>query len=153
MPDFLIRLVRPADATQWAAMRADLWPEETPGEHARETAELLAAGPTDRGATLVAEGPDGALRGFVEMSVRNYAEDCETDRVGYCEGWYVKPEYRRTGVGRALMAAGVEWARARSCSEFASDALLENELSYAAHKALGFVETCRIVCFKLRGEV
>ena len=50
----------------------------------------------------------------------------------------------------ALMAAGVEWARARGCTEFASDALLDNSLSHAAHKALGFVETCRIVCFKLR---
>jgi aminoglycoside 6'-N-acetyltransferase I len=89
------------------------------------------------------------LVGFVEMSVRNYAEDCETDRVGYCEGWYVKPQHRRTGVGRALMAAGVEWARARGCTEFASDALLENELSHAAHKALGFQETCRMVTFKL----
>ena len=54
--------------------------------------------------------------------------------------------------GRALMAAGVEWARARGCTEFASDALLENELSHAAHKALGFVETCRIVCFRLPCE-
>lgn len=130
-------------------MRNTLWPHGSLGEHAREIEGLLATGPTDRGATLIAEGRDGELIGFVELSVRNYAEDCETDRVGYCEGWYVKPEHRRTGVGRALMAAGVEWARARGCAEFASDALLENELSHAAHKALGFVETCRIVCFKL----
>ena len=131
-------------------MRAELWPEGTPGEHTREAAALIAAGPGDRGATLVAERNDGELLGFVELSVRNYAEDCETDRMGYCEGWYVKPEHRRVGVGRALMAAGVEWARARGCTEFASDALLDNSLSHAAHKALGFVETCRIVCFKLR---
>ena len=130
-------------------MRADLWPEPTPGDHAREVAELLAAGPTDRGATLVAEGENGELLGFVEMSVRNYAEDCETDRVGYCEGWYVKPGYRRSGVGGVLMAAGIEWARARGCVEFASDALLENEVSHIAHKALGFEEVGRIVCFKL----
>ena len=130
-------------------MRTTLWPHGTLGEHAREIDGLLESGPTDRAATLVAERGDGELLGFVELSVRNYAEDCDTDRVGYCEGWYVKPEFRRTGVGRALMAAGVAWARARGCTEFASDALLENELSHAAPKALGFVETCRIVCFKL----
>ena len=152
MPDYLIRPVGELDHAAWVAMRAELWPEGSPGEHAREVAALLAAGPGDRGATLVAEGDSKELLGFVELSVRNYAEDCETDRVGYCEGWYVKPEHRRSGVGRALMAAGVEWARARGCTEFASDALLENELSHAAHKALGFVETCRIVCFRLRGE-
>jgi aminoglycoside 6'-N-acetyltransferase I len=112
----------------------------------------MAAGPTDRGATLVAESRDGALVGFVEMSVRNYAEECETDRVGYCEGWYVKEAYRRRGAGRLLMRAGVEWARARGCTEFASDALLDNERSHAAHTALGFKEVCRIVCFKLAGS-
>src|SRR5262245_52675833 len=117
MKAFIVRPVIHADATSWAAMRADLWPEETPGSHVREVAELLASGPTDRGATLVAEGSDGDLLGFVELSVRSYAEECETDRVGYCEGWYVKPEHRRSGVGRALMAAGVEWARARVCTE------------------------------------
>ena len=153
MTHFLVRPVVPADATPWAAMRADLWPEETPGSHAHEVAALLLVGPSDRGATLVAEGPNGELVGFVELSVRNYAEDCDTDRVGYCEGWYVKPEHRGSGVGRALMAAGVEWARARNCTEFASDALLENTLSHAAHKALGFVETGRIVCFKLKAEL
>ena len=130
-------------------MRADLWPEGTASEHAREIEALLAAGPTDRNTTLVAESKTGELLGFVELSIRNYAEDCETDRVGYCEGWYVKPTFRRSGVGRALMAAGVAWARARGCSEFASDALLDNKLSHAAHVALGFEETGRIVCFKL----
>src|SRR5688572_14118799 len=149
MPDFLVRPVRNSDARAWADMRTTLWPHGTLGEHAREIDALLETGPTDRAATLVAEGRDGELLGFVELSVRNYAEDCDTDRVGYCEGWYVKPEHRRSGVGRALMAAGVAWARARGCTEFASDALLENELSHAAHKALGFEETCRIVCFKL----
>jgi aminoglycoside 6'-N-acetyltransferase I len=133
-------------------MRTALWPEGSLGEHSREVAHLLEVGPTDRGATLVAETPDGELAGFVELSVRNYAEDCETDRVGYCEGWYVKAEHRRRGVGRALMAAGVAWARARGCTEFASDALLDNELSHAAHAALGFIETGRIVCFKLSEE-
>ena len=144
-----VRPVHPGDRDAWAAMRADLWPEEGPGQHAREVDELLAAGPTDRGATLVAEGKNGDLAGFVEMSVRNYGEGCDTDRVGYCEGWYVRPAYRRSGVGRALMAAGIEWARTRGCTEFASDALLDNELSHAAHKALGFEEVCRIVTFKL----
>ena len=149
MTEFIVRPVTGADASSWTAMRAALWPEGSPGDHAREVDELMAAGPTDRGATLVAERSGGELIGFLEMSVRSYAEECETDRVGYCEGWFVKEVHRRKGVGRLLMHAGVEWARARGCSEFASDALLDNEVSHVAHKALGFVETCRIVCYKL----
>ena len=147
-----VRFVRQTDRDAWAGMRADLWPEARPGEHAREVTELLAAGPTDRGTTLVAEDGNGELLGFVEMSVRNYAEDCDTDRVGYCEGWYVKPAYRRSGAGRALMAAGIEWARSRGGTEFASDALLDNNVSHAAHRALGFEEVVRIVCFKLSNK-
>src|SRR6188768_3502890 len=108
MSDCIVRPVSEPDLAAWVAMRAQLWPEGAPGEHAREAGALLVAGPGDRGATLVAVTWSGELVGFVELSVRNYAEDCETDRVGYCEGWYVKPEHRRSGVGRALMAAGVE---------------------------------------------
>jgi hypothetical protein len=37
----------------------------------------------------------------------------------------------------ALFDAGAAWARARGRSEIASDALIENEVSIAAHGALG----------------
>jgi aminoglycoside 6'-N-acetyltransferase I len=64
-------------------------------------------------AVLLALDEGGRAVGFVELSIRNYAEDCETDRVAYLEGWYVIPEARRTGVGRALIAASEEWAERR----------------------------------------
>ena len=47
----------------------------------------------------------GAALGFAELSIRNYAEDCTTNRVAYLEGWYVEPHARRRGVGRALVQA------------------------------------------------
>jgi aminoglycoside 6'-N-acetyltransferase I len=131
-------------------MRADLWPEDTAEGHALEIDRLLEAGPSDRSTTFVAENSSGVLLGFVEMSIRQYAEGCETDRVGFVEGWYVEPAYRRNGVGGALIAAGIAWARAKGCSEFASDALIDNVVSHAAHRALGFEEVERIVCFRLR---
>lgn len=53
---------------------------------------------------------------------------------------YVVPEARRRGVGRALIAAADEWARAQGCTEFASDTLADNDVSTAAHQALGFEE-------------
>jgi aminoglycoside 6'-N-acetyltransferase I len=71
-----------------------------------------------------------------------------TDRVAYLEGWYVVPESRRRGVGGALVSAAEEWAVAQGCAEFASDALIENDVSAAAHKALGFQETVQIRCFR-----
>ena len=95
-------------------------------------------------AVLMAFDASGAPAGMAELSIRNYAEDCVTDRVGYLEGWYVEPHARRTGVGRALAAAAEAWARAQGCTEFASDALIDNDVSAAAHLALGFEETARI---------
>ena len=57
-------------------------------------------------------------------------------------------EARGRGVGRALVAAAEAWARGRGCTEFASDALLDNATSAAAHKALGFEEVEQIRCFR-----
>jgi aminoglycoside 6'-N-acetyltransferase I len=54
----------------------------------------------------------------------------------------VRPTWRSSGL------AAEEWARAQGCTEFASDALLDSESSAAAHRALGFVETVQIRCFR-----
>lgn len=145
-----VRPVARGDRAAWAEMRAALWPDYTVAAHAAEIDRLLAAGPSERSTNFVAEAPSGALLGFVEMSVRGYAEECVTDRVGFVEGWYVVPEARGQGVGRALIAAGIAWARGLGCTEFASDALIDNHVSHAAHQALGFEEVVRIVCFRLK---
>ena len=58
------------------------------------------------------------------------------------------PEARRGGVGRALIQAAEEWGRSIGCTEFASDADLTNNVSAAAHKALGFVEVGQVRCFR-----
>ena len=91
---------------------------------------------------------EGKLLGFAELSIRPYAEGCLSDRVPFLEGWYVVPEARRRGIGRALVAAAEDWARAQGCTEFASNALVDNELSAAAHHALGFEEVEIVRCFR-----
>ncbi len=40
------------------------------------------------------------------------------------------------------------WAKQFACTEFASDAALDNTISHAMHRALGFQETERVVYFK-----
>ena len=56
----------------------------------------------------------------------------------------------RRGGARALLAACEDWARARGCREFASDCELDNEASIGFHRAVGFAEANRIVCFAKR---
>ena len=58
------------------------------------------------------------------------------------------PGQRRTGIAAALVAAAAAWGSEHACAEVASDAPLENVLSHAVHKALGFEETERVVSFR-----
>lgn len=127
-----------------------LWPEGDASEHAGEIEQYFAGTLTNPLEVLIAVDESGKPVGLVELSIRNYAEDCVTDRVAYLEGWYVDAGWRRRGVGRALVAGAEAWARAQGCTEFGSDALLENETSAAAHRALGFQETVQIRCFRKR---
>ena len=86
--------------------------------------------------------------GFAEATIRSdYVNGTETSPVGFVEGVYVVPAMRRHGVARRLYAAIGDWAKARGCRELASDALLDNESSQRAHRALGFEETERVVYF------
>ena len=147
-----IRHATEGDVEAWAAMRLALWPDDGPDTHLREARRFFAEprqGPgTMPEAVLVAEGADGRLIGFAEVSRRHYAEGCATSPVGFLEGWYVAPEHRRAGVGRTLVQAAEAWARELGCREFGSDAVADNLVSALAHHALGFEEVVVIRSFR-----
>jgi len=98
---------------------------------------------------LVSEDQTGALTGFLEVGLRSHADGCDTKRpVGFIEGWFVVEPIRNWGIGKELMRAAEEWARAQGCIEIASDALIDNELSLRAHEAVGFEVVDRCAHFK-----
>lgn len=143
-----VRPATAADVQQWAAMRAQLWTDDDDAAHAEDIAETFLSGDPDQVA-FVAEGRDGALLGFVEASIRrDYVDGCDTSPVAFGEGAFILPEWRGTGVGRALVEAVAEWGRAKGCTELASNALLDNTASHAFHLGLGFEETERVVFFR-----
>ncbi|HEY5908710.1 MAG TPA: aminoglycoside 6'-N-acetyltransferase [Vicinamibacteria bacterium] len=142
-----VRLVEPGDADRWLELRRALWPG-TADRHQDDIARYFAGQSREPLAVLLAEDGNGRIAGFAELSVRAYAEGCESDRVAFLEGWYVAPEARGQGVGRALVAAAEAWGRAQGCSEFASDAEADNAVSAAAHRALGFTEVGLVRCFR-----
>jgi aminoglycoside 6'-N-acetyltransferase I len=144
----LVRAVEPTDVDAWLRMRCALWPDGSEDEHRGEIALLLAGKLGDPAAAFLAEEERGRAVGFAELSVRPCAEGCRTTRVAYLEGWYVMPEARMQGVGRALVAAAEEWGRAQGCTEFASDTAVDNTGSAAAHLALGFEEAGLVRCFR-----
>lgn len=97
---------------------------------------------------FVAVRQEGNLVGFLEASLRKYADGCETSPVGYIEGWFVEADVRLSGVGRQLVEAAEAWARQRGCTEIASDCELDNLVSFQAHLACGYEETGRIIQFR-----
>ena len=97
---------------------------------------------------FLAERDNGSVAGFVEAGSRPYADGCDTSPVGYVEAWYVDPDVRRKGYGRALLNAAEDWARREGYTEMASDALLDNDASHAAHHAAGYEEVGRVVQFR-----
>ena len=132
----------------WLDLRQALWPHCPAAEHLAEMQSFLDE--PDRYAQFVAY-EEGKPAGFVEAALRtDYVNGTDSSPVAFLEGIYVAPGFRRRGIGSALVAAVVAWARARDCSELASDALLENEVSHAMHRALGFEETERVVFFRKR---
>jgi N-acetyltransferase len=145
----VVRPVQPTDGRAWSALRHALWPDGSVAHHASEIEAFFAGTLAEPNAVLVAEDhAANALIGFIELSLRAYGEGCHTSPVGYVEGWYVVPEWRRRGIGRRLMTAGEAWAEAQGCREFASDTQPDNEISASAHVALGFEEAGMIRCFR-----
>ena len=98
-------------------------------------------------ATFIAETENGELCGFLEAGTRPYAEGCRSSPVGYIEGWWVDSNHRNQGVGSQLVSAAEDWARDLGLTEMASDADIANDVSQLAHKALGYNETDRLICF------
>ena len=90
------------------------------------------------------------LGGFISLSLRPWAEGCESTPVPYIEGWWVEPELRQHGVGRALMAAAEQWCRSNGYLELGSDVEVENDVSLQAHQSLGFEQTVRLQFFRRR---
>ena len=143
-----IRPVAPVDAAAWEQMRQQLWPAP-PGEHAAEIQRFFAnRAQTLLAEVLVAEDESGRAIGFAELSIRSHADGCDSRGVGYLEGWFVDAAHRRKGAGTALVRAAEQWAREQGCTEFASDVEIENDVSLAAHRFLGFEEVSRVVTFR-----
>jgi aminoglycoside 6'-N-acetyltransferase I len=140
-----IRPMGPGDRETWARMRAALRPEE-PAEVNAEDLDAMLAGNAIWG--FVAETDDGAAVGFAEITIRPFANGCDSRPVPFLEGIWVEAALRRRGIGARLVRHVEEFVVARGFCEIGSDALIENHASHAAHRRWGFCETERVVHFR-----
>ena len=145
-----IREIQTPDRAEWLRLLQDFYAGSVESDHA-PSVDAYLAGSGGRSllpsAVFVAERAGTGLCGFLELSVRNYAEGC-LGATPYIESWYVDPDVRGSGIGRQLVGAAEGWAQAHGFSELASDAELGNTLSQAIHLAVGFSEVERIAVFR-----
>jgi aminoglycoside 6'-N-acetyltransferase I len=127
----------------WMALRVKLWPPIDGDDFNTEMDRIIES--PDQEAFLCWK--DSACVGFLEMSIRNFADGCVTDRVAYVEGIYVEPPHRQQRIGLQLLKRGEQWAREKGCTEMASDVEIGNNSSMAFHTKAGFTEVTRAVLF------
>lgn len=141
--NYKIRPLDEDDLSEWLRLRSMLWDESSEDDHKDEMVAIIEH--SDSQLVVIADVGGGQLVGFLEASIRSHVEDCETENVGYLEGWFVENEYRRSGIGARLVEYAEEWARRKGCTEMASDAEIDNGVSLLAHTRLGYAETSRLV--------
>ncbi len=144
--DFTIRPLDESDLAEWLRLRLLLWDESSEDDHKAEMVDIIEH--SDSQLVAVADVGDGQLAGFLEASIRSHVEDCNTENVGYLEGWFVQENYRQLGIGGRMVGLAEQWARQKGCTEMASDAEIDNEISLRAHTQLGYAETSRLVHLK-----
>ncbi len=138
-----IQKAEEGNLSQVAAFAAKLWTGCELSEVLQDvTARYLA------GEAFFLAYEQGEPIGFAEVSLRqDYVKGSETSPVGYLEGIFVKENARRHGAAKQLLSACEAWAREQGAREFASDCRIDNETSASFHRACGFAEAGRILCF------
>lgn len=134
----LIRLAAHDDidaVTRLFAGFRDWWGKEVPREEdiRRVAAELVADPQTE---ILVAgEPPAGLCQLRYRLSVWTGTEDC------WLEDLFVEDRARGEGLGRALLEAAIERAKARNCRRIELDVNEDNEEAVRLYIAAGFTTT------------
>lgn len=131
----------------WLGLRSQLWPDDSCEEHIREGQNIFSC--PDKYVSFLAIDTQERAVAFADATIRHdYVNGCESHPVVYLEGIFVIPELRCMGIAKQLVASIQVWGVKKGCTEMASDAPLDNHVSYQMHRALGFEETERVIFFR-----
>lgn len=127
----------------WLSLRKKLWPPHESDDFEQEIRDIIES---PRMTAFLAYENENCV-GFSEIAIRDYADGCSTRNVGYLEGIFIEPEYRKRGFALALIRKAESWLIQKGCSEIASDAEIDNQPSLHWHKSAGFAELKPVVQF------
>lgn len=140
----MIKEAKIKDIISLVNLARELWQESS----IEELSELFKSVINNNQEIIYIIKKENLVVGFAYFSIRkDYVEGSNTSPVGYLEGIYIKPEFRKKGLGKKLVDQGIVWAKEMGCKQFASDCEVDNHLSILFHKRVGFKEVNRIVCF------
>ncbi|PCJ53293.1 MAG: aminoglycoside 6'-acetyltransferase [Candidatus Hydrogenedentota bacterium] len=140
-----VRPVTNEERDAWHRLRVALFPESSEEDHQREM-DAIFADPS-RYQCLIALLENKTV-GFLEVGIREWAEGCATQNVGYLESIYVDEFFRRSGVGKALIHAAEQWSLDHGAQEIASDIGIDNEEGLRLHQITNYEEVGRSVLFR-----
>jgi len=104
---------------------------EAPIDRARKREQYLERLESDDWASIVAVGPGGDIAGQIGLK----------DKRGLIEiGMLVAPSMRGQGIGSALLAAGLDWARERHAHKMTLQVWPDNVAARRLYARFGFVE-------------
>jgi len=127
---------------EWRKMSLELFPGYAMDDLERDLFQVIAS---DNQETFFAKGKEGII-GFINISIRHdYVEGSNSSPVGYLEAIFIKPEYRKHGVARKLVALGERWVLEKGCTQMGSDTWASNGHARKFHLGLGFKEEDTLV--------
>lgn len=141
----MIKIATQNDTRELAELAIQMWRNHTVTELNDDFSEIV----NNNDAVCFIKYADDIPVGFAQCQLRrDYVEGTHSTPVGYLEGIFVSDEYRHKGYAKELLRKCEFWAKEKGCEEFASDCELDNTSSFNFHKAMGFEEANRIICFR-----
>lgn len=148
-----IRRVEPDDLIDVSRIESDVFPQPWPSEAFQRFVDepgFLVAETTNRAADADSEGPgnaDGIVGYVVADVVTRYGAD-----IGHVKDLAVTPEYRRVGVGRALLDRALSALADQDVSGVKLEVRESNDAAQALYEQFGFRLRKRLPGYYANGE-
>jgi len=130
--EFCIRGANRDDCAEIAGLCCQLGYPATPQQIQLRIAHILAL---ENHKVFVAEATGGKVIGWVHVHSYPLLESDLTAEIG---GLVVNRDFRRMGVGRALMKYAEEWAKAAGCSNVSVRSNVIRQESHAFYEGVGY---------------